>query len=234
MGAVFAHEHRLVTLARRGVARQTDGLALLVFAHHLGRPVRHGVVAPQQFGGIKADHLAKRWIHIGDAPLQIARPQAGDQRVFHRFAKSQGFGQITLGSQATARVFDQQHQHRHQRHRHGGDQGGEHVRKQIGRAAPSIDPQLQGQARQVQKLLRREQSNPSAMLSDDGQPRTIGFGKGDFIASRKLRAQMHGQNFLQAVGGDRIAHRLSRHHLGQAQVHDFKAQAFVLRHEIAV
>jgi hypothetical protein len=46
--AVLAHEDGFEALARRRVAGQADGLALLVFVGQLGRPVGRGR-APEQF-----------------------------------------------------------------------------------------------------------------------------------------------------------------------------------------
>jgi len=100
--AVLAHEDRFVALARRGIARQSHGLALLVFAHHFGWPVRHGGALPHQFFGAEAHHFTEGGVDVGDSPFAVTGAQSGDQRVFHGLAKGQGVGQFALGLQAPA------------------------------------------------------------------------------------------------------------------------------------
>ena len=99
--AVLAHEHRFETFTRRYVACQPDGLPLFVLVHHFGWPIGHGGVASGQHLGFQPHHLAKGRVHVSDATLQIARAQACDQRVFHRFAKGQRLSQIVFGFQAS-------------------------------------------------------------------------------------------------------------------------------------
>ena len=101
--AVLAHEHGLEALARRARAsaparRQAHGLALLV----LRRPARAASTAAagaaRSSSAREADHRAERRVDVGDAALQVARAQAGDQRVLHRLAKGQRLGQRGFGA----------------------------------------------------------------------------------------------------------------------------------------
>ena len=113
--AIGPHEDRLEAFARWGVACKPNGMTLLVFVHHFGGPIRHGGQLTGQLFSRQPHHLAKGRVHVGDAPFQVARAQAGHQRVLHGLAKGQCLGQIVFGFKASARVFGQQDHHRDQR-----------------------------------------------------------------------------------------------------------------------
>ena len=175
--AVFAHEHRLHTLTWRCIACQSPRLALTVFVHHLGRPVGRGNAFANQLVGFKAHHFAKRGVDVGDAALLVSRAQASHQRIFHGLAKGQGVGQVQLGALAASHVARQQGEHGDQSHRHGGDQGGEHIGKQVGRSTPVVNAQDHGLPRQVEQLPRREHTRCATCRAKHGQACAIGFGE---------------------------------------------------------
>ena len=230
--AVSPHEDRLEAFTRRRIARQPDGLALLVLVHHFRGPIGHGrQLARQLFRG-QSHHLAKGRVHVGDAPFQVARAQARHQRVFHGLAKGQRLGQVVFGFEAAARVLGQQNHHRDQRNRHGGDQCGQHVGEQVGLATAAVHAQDQGVARQVHQLLGREHAQAPALGARNGQPRAVGFGEGDFVAPAVAHAQAFADELLQPVGDHREAHQRAALGVGQAHVHDFHAQAIDLGQEI--
>jgi hypothetical protein len=81
------------------VPASTRRKPVLVFGHRFRRPVGHGRQPAHQFLRRQADHLAERRIDIGDPAFQVARAQAGHQRVFHRGAKRHLLAQRALGRQ---------------------------------------------------------------------------------------------------------------------------------------
>ena len=184
---VFAHKDRLHPFARRGVTGQTQGLSLAIFVDHLWRPVRRRNAVSQQLFGREAHHLTKSGVDVGDASLAIARAQTRDQRVFHRFTKSQGIGQIRLDALASAHISCQQTHHACQRNRHHGHQCGENVGKHIRRCAPTIESQHHGVARQGEQLFRSKYTRAALCCAVHGQSGAIGFGERDFLAAQQLR-----------------------------------------------
>ena len=145
--AILAHENRFMAFTRRrNRPRQPTCLATHVFLGQLWGPVGRKALAQQLFG-TEAHHAAKRRVDIADAALQVARAQAGNERVFHRFAKCQRIAQIALCAQAAAVVPHQDHQHRTQGNRHGGDHGGHHIGKYAGGSVPAVHAQHHGVAR---------------------------------------------------------------------------------------
>ena len=105
--AVGPYENRFMALPGQIVARQTNGLPLLVDVGQFRRPVGGRKAVIQQVFGRHAHHLAKSRVDVSDAARQVARAQAGDYRVFHRLAKSQCFAQVMLDFQAPTRVTAQ-------------------------------------------------------------------------------------------------------------------------------
>ena len=188
---------------------------------------------PQQLGLGKAHHLAKGRIDIGDAALQVARTQAGQQRILHRFAKSQRIGQRVLGLEAPAHVLGQQSQHQNQGQRHGGDQRGQHIGEQIGRAAPAVHAQHQRGTGQIHQLLGAEHPVTAAGGAAQGQAGAIALGEGDFIIAHGHVTGQPVQHFLQGVGGHQVSQRLARTLQGQAQLHDLHPQTIGKRHKVA-
>ena len=215
------------------LAGKPDVLPLLVLVRQLGGPVGRRRAVAEEFLGRESDHRAEGWIDVGDASLKIARPQACDQRVLHRLAKRQRLGQVMFRPQAPPHVPAEQHQHRHQRDRHGRHQGGEHVREQVGRAAPAIHAQHQRVAREVQQLLGREDPVAAASRAVHRQPGAVGLGERHFLASRQRQADQSAKDLAERIGGDGIADGLAARHQGQAQLHDLQAEAVDLRHEVA-
>jgi len=188
---------------------------------------------PHQFFRRKPDHLAERGIDVRDAPLQVARAQAGHQRVLHGLAKRQRLRQILLGPQAQARVLAQHEEDHHQGDRHGRHQRREHVREQVRRAVPAVDAQHDGVAGQVQQLLRGEHAAAAARHAVQREPGAVGFGEGDFLAAPQLRPDQRREHIAQRVGGDHVAAQLAMRHVRQAQFHRLEAQAVDLRQEVA-
>jgi len=105
--AIFAHEDRLKTLARWHVACQPDCLALLVFINQGRWPVGRRQIGPRELFGGEADHVAERRVDVGGLAVKVARAQAGDQRVLHRFAERQRVREFPLGLQASADILAQ-------------------------------------------------------------------------------------------------------------------------------
>ena len=147
-----------------------------ILLRQLWRPVRRHI-QPQQFFGRKSHHIAKGGVHIGDAALQITRPHACDQRVFHGFAKRQRIAQIALGAQTAAVVAHQHHHHRNQRNRHGRDQRRHHIGEHAGRVMPAVHAQHQRVAGQVQQLLGRKHARATPCRAHHGQTGAIRLGK---------------------------------------------------------
>ena len=141
----------------------------------------------QQLFGREAHHLTKSGVDISDASLAIARAQPRDQRVFHRFTKSQGIGQVRLDTLASAHVSCQQTHHTCQRDRHHGHQCGENVGKHIRRCAPTIESQYHGVAGQGEQLFRSKYARATLRRAVHGKSGAIGFGERDFLAAQQLR-----------------------------------------------
>ena len=186
----------------------------------------------QQVLGFNANHLAKRRVDVGDASFQVARAQAGDQRVFHGFPESQCVGQVMLHAQSPANVTAQQQQHRNQRHRQAADQRSQHVGEKVRRAFPAVHAQHQGGTRQVQHLLRVVKPVAPHGCAGDGQARAVGFCERQALPARELRAGQLLQNFLQRVGGQGVTRQPAFHHERQAHVDQFEPQAVELRCEV--
>ena len=231
--AVLAHELGLKPLARRHRARKADGLALAVFLHTLGRPVGCRHAQTQQLLRAEAHHLAKGRVDVGDAALQIARAQPGHQRVFHRLAKGQRIGQITLGPQSAAVVAHQHHHHRQQRNRHGRHQGRQHIGEQAGSAVPAVHAQHQCAARQVQQVLRGKHARPPARRAQHRQPGAVGLGEGGFLAAREVVPHQVRQDVLQRIGRDEIPQGAAAGRQRNTQLHHLRAQAVAMGLKVA-
>ena len=186
----------------------------------------------QQVLGLDAHHLAKSRVDIGDASVQVARAQAGDQRVFHGFPESQCVGQVMLYAQAPANIAAQQQQHRNQRQRQAADQRSEHVGEKVRRAFPAVYAQHQGAARQIQQLLRVVKPVASHGRAGDGQACAVGFCERQALPARQLGAGQLFQNFLQRVGGQGVACEPALHLEWQAHVDQLEPQTVELRCEV--
>ena len=231
--AILAHEHRLEALSRRHIAGQPDRLALLVLIHQGRWPIRRWQAWPGQLLGAKAHHRAKRGVDVGGLPLQVARAKPGHQRVFHGFSKCQSVSQVALGLEASTDVFAKHGQNRDQGNGHGGHQRREHIGKQIGRTAPTVQAQHQSHSRQIQQLLRGKNPVAARPCPAHGKPRAVGFGKRHFLAARELTLKHVTQNILQGIGGQQIAGKPTRRHQGQAQIHKLHAKPVGKGHKVA-
>ena len=143
-------------------------------------------MSQQLFGG-KAHHLTKSGVDVSDASLAIARAQTRDQRVFHRFTKSQGIGQVRLDALASAHVSCQQAHHTRQRDRHQGHECCQNVGEHIRRCAPTIESQHHGVARQGEQLFRSKYARAALRRAVHGESGAIGFGERDLLAAQQLR-----------------------------------------------
>ena len=166
--------------------------------------------------------------------MQVAGPQARAQRVFHGLAKGQGLAQILLDPLAPAHIAHQQGQHQRQCQGHGADQGAERIGKQPRPSLPGLHAHHQGVAGQVQQLLGAVEPLALAQLAVQGQPRAIGFGKGQGVATRQQRACELGQHITEPVQGYCVAGDAPAFGLRDAQLHQFAPLAVGLRHKVAV
>ena len=232
---VAAQEDRLISFMRRlgrDAGRLTRGLAALVLDRLLGRPIGRRAGALQFLGRV-ADHVAEGRVHIDDAAIVIARSQAREQRILHRFAEHQGLGQQALGPGTTAPVTRQQQDHDEQTDRQAQHQRGGQVRNQAGRTLHRVDPQLQCDARQVDDPVGDEHAAASNRAAA-GQPCAVSLDDRQLMTESQLDHPQFVEQQRQNDAHDREAHQLSGLLHRHAQVQHFDAQTVRQGHELAV
>ena len=232
--AILSHEGGLEALARlfgRPFGVEARGLPAGVFVHQLGRPVGRRGQADHRLG-VEAHHLAEGRIDIGDAALQVARTQAGDQRIFHRLSKGQRLRQRGFGTGAPAHVARQQQHHHAQRQRQPEHQAHGQVGDQLRTAGRAVQAQLQAQAGQVDDPLRHIDAG-TPRQTGAYQPRAVAFDERQLVRAQQVLADGFGEQAAQrqrahhdAFGPTGVLHR-------HADVHHFNPQAARQRHEVA-
>ncbi len=230
----LAHEGGLegVARARRRHARHAPLLAALVLEQVLGRPVRR-LIAPGQLLGVEADHRAERRIHVGRAALQIARAQAGPDRVLHRLAERQGVGQGVLGAGALAHVARQQHDDAQQRQRQSDHQAGDEIGHQARPGRGAVHAQLHRGAGQVDHAARLVDAGTD-MHAAVREVLAVGLDERQVVARRERLGRKLVQQARQRIARDHEAAVPVGAALGDAQIHHLDPQAIGTRHEIAV
>ena len=236
--AVAALEQRLMALATSACTElvalqrsQAQGLAALVGIDLLRRPIGrlHGC---QQLIGRPAHHRAERRVGIDDAPGQVARPHAGEQRIAHRLAKRQRLGQQHLGPRPTPAVAQQQHHHREQAHRQAQHQGGGQVGDQAGRTLHCVNPHLQRGTGQVHHPVS-DVDTAAAHCSAARQPGAVSLDERQLMAQADLGHPGFLQQQRQQDTGHCETHQLAGLLHRQANIDHLHPQPAGQRHKLA-
>ena len=220
--AIAAQEHRLKALAWQSLPSQTHRLALLVHVEQFGGPIRGGQARAQKLRWCPSHHVTKRGVDVSQSALHVACAQPGDERVFHRFAKGQGIGQLALGAPAPTHVARQEHQHHQQRQRQRPHHGGEHIGKQTQSAPGALQLQLQGVPGQIQQSRGLHQIAPAGYGRVQTQPGAIAFSERQATATDHGALDPFGHHRRQAVSGDQKTLGHPRLRDGQTHLHQLQ------------